>query len=229
MPAKFAPVVPPEAIVAVGQHTVGKLSERAVGRLTYQVGIGASGVVYVTVTENEGGGYFSKEPVAIDKIASVLADPLATGASFATSLLRRAFVNRSNNNGCFLAAALRHEGLIKPADGHLHACAGDWQVWADNQRHHAQTGPAPVVEEKEEEEQEEREEESPEPVEDDGDDVTGGEDADEPLQEALALAGDDPSDTAAEPDDVASLPVAEPTAVKAPGRRPDRAVRGARR
>ncbi len=73
--------------------------------------------------------------MSLDKIVTILADPLATGSSFATSLLRRCFVNRSNNIGCFLAAVLRHAGLVKPADPpHLHRCAGDWETWADNQR-----------------------------------------------------------------------------------------------
>jgi hypothetical protein len=125
MPAKSAPAAPPEAIATVAQHTVAKLSERATGRLAYQIGVGASGVVYLSVTDNEGGGYFSKEPVPLHKIQTVLANPLATGEPFATSLLRRAFVSRSNNNGCFLAAVLRHEGLLKPADTpNQHVCAG---------------------------------------------------------------------------------------------------------
>ncbi|WP_295391720.1 hypothetical protein [uncultured Thiodictyon sp.] len=214
MPAKSAPAVPPEAIAAVGQHTINKLSERAIGRLTYQIGVGASGVVYLTVTDNEGGGYFSREPVALDKIETVLATHLATGASFATSLLRRCFVNRSNNNSCFLAAALRHAGLIKAADlPNKHVCAGDWATWQDNQRHRlAQVGPVTVAEEKE----------TPKPVE--VEDVTGQVEAEEPPQEVLALAEDADS----EPDEVASPPVEEPPAVKAPGRRPDRAIRGAR-
>ncbi|WP_295577985.1 hypothetical protein [uncultured Lamprocystis sp.] len=57
--------------------------------------------MYLTVTANEGGGYFSREPVALDKIETVLSTHLATGESFATSLLRRCFVNRSNQQYVF--------------------------------------------------------------------------------------------------------------------------------
>ncbi len=222
MPAKSAPAVPPEAIAAVGQHTVSKLSERAVGRLTYQTGVGTSGTVYFTITDNEGGGYFSREPVALAKIETVLAEPLATGASFATCLLRRAFVNRSNNNACFLAAVLRHAGLVKPADPpHLHRCAGDWETWADNQRHRlakqgstaAQEAPGPMPEAPMAIE----DEEAPEPVAQDAEGPTGPDEVEEPIQEALALAEDDPSGTPGEDLDAEAPP---------PDRHPGRAARG---
>lgn len=97
MPAKSAPAVPPEPIAVVGQHSISKLSERAVGHLTYEVGIGESGVVSLTVTGNEGGGYFSREPdppgrtVAFLTVGSDLGLPIVEGrvVSEATELLKQ--------------------------------------------------------------------------------------------------------------------------------------------
>ena len=121
---------PPETITPTRTNTIPKLSERATGRITYQVGLGESGALYLAVKANEGGGYFSPEWVALARVRACLADYLGTGEAFATPLLRGAYVNRSVNNGGFLAAILRHEGLIGPAEKpHLHRCTGDWDAW----------------------------------------------------------------------------------------------------
>jgi hypothetical protein len=221
MPAKSAPAVPPEAIATVAQHTVAKLSERATGRLVYWVGFGASGVAYLSVVDNEGGGYFSKEPVPLHKIQTVLANPLATGEPFATSLLRRAFVSRSNNNGCFLAAVLRHEGLLKPAETpNRHVCSGDWDSWADNQRHRlAKAGPA-------------RAKESSAPMPEPVPELPTADDAPEPveapIQEVLGLAASEGTGTEGELDreEIPEVEDAGEDRTPTPGGRPGKAARG---
>jgi hypothetical protein len=126
---------PPETITQIRSNTIPKLSERATGRITYQVGLGASGALYLAVKANEGGGYFSPEWVPLARVRACLADHLDTEEAFATPLLRSAYVNRSVNNGGFLAAILRHEGLIGPAEKpHLHRCTGDWDAWEGDQK-----------------------------------------------------------------------------------------------
>jgi hypothetical protein len=126
---------PTEAIAPVRSNTIRKLSERSSGRIAYRVGLGESGAVYLAVTDNEGGGYYSPEWVPLSRVRACLADYLDSGEAFATPLLRAAYRNRSVNNGGFLAAILRHEGLLGPAEKpQLHRCTGDWEVWERDQR-----------------------------------------------------------------------------------------------
>ncbi|MFD2112119.1 hypothetical protein [Thiorhodococcus fuscus] len=125
----------PEPITAIEAHTIPKLSERAIGQMTYRIGIGASGTVYLAVAANQGGGYFSPEWVSITRLQEILAPYQSSGDSFPTPVLRAAYVNRSANNGGFLAAILRHTGLLTPGDPpHLHVALSDWSAWETRQR-----------------------------------------------------------------------------------------------
>ncbi|EGV27824.1 hypothetical protein ThidrDRAFT_4362 [Thiorhodococcus drewsii AZ1] len=119
-----------ETITPIRQATIAKLSERAIGRMTYQIGVGESKTVYLAVTANDGGGYFSREWIALPRIRAVLADIWDADTPFTTSLLRAVYHNKSANNGGFLAAMLRHEGLLTAADPpHLHRITSDWEAW----------------------------------------------------------------------------------------------------
>jgi redox-regulated HSP33 family molecular chaperone len=130
-----------EAITSLCQHTIPKLSERATGTLTYRVGVSESGTVYVAITANQGGGYFSPEWVSLSRIRECLAGYLDTDEVFPTKVLRGAYRNRSVNNGGFLAALLRHEHLLIAGDQpHLHRCAPDWDRWEEAQRQHPAEG-----------------------------------------------------------------------------------------
>jgi hypothetical protein len=134
-PPAATTATPTEAIAPVRSNTIRKLSERSSGRITYRIGIGEAGAVYLAVTDNEGGGYFSPEWVPLARVRACLADHLDSGEAFATPMLRGAYRNRSVNNGGFLAAILRHEGLLGPAERpQLHRCTGDWEVWERDQR-----------------------------------------------------------------------------------------------
>jgi hypothetical protein len=138
---------PAEPIAPVRLHAIRKLSERSTGRITYQVGLGESGTVYLAVKDNEGGGYFSPEWVSLARVRACLADHLDSGEAFATPLLRGAYRNRSVNNGGFLAAILRHEGLLGPAQRpQLHRCTGDWEAWERDQRRTTAGEPVKPVE-----------------------------------------------------------------------------------
>jgi len=132
---------PPDPITPIDQHTIPKLSGRAIGRMTYQIGVGESGTVYLAVTANEGGGYFSREWVAIPRLLEVVGTYLDAGEPFATPVLRDAYANRSINNGGFLAAILRHVGLLKPGDPpHLHVGGEDWVAWQEQQQRRYEAG-----------------------------------------------------------------------------------------
>jgi len=244
MPAKALPIAPPEPVSPVRQVTTAKLSERSTTRLTYEISIGHSQTVYLAITDNEGGGSFSRELVPLPHIQAVLAEPLATGASFPTTLLRRAFTSRSNCNGGFLGAALRSEGLLKIGDPpHLHQCAGDWDTWMDNQRHQlAKTGsvgvnapPAPLPERP----KVTKVEPAPAPLGEagvsTGEDAVAVDDTQEPRQEALTgdassgAAGDGDGDAAETDQENAPTPTPTPTITDQappPGRRPGKAARG---
>ena len=133
---------PLESLTPIREHSIPKLGERAIGHLVYQVAVGESGAVYLAVTGNGGSGYFSREWVALSRIREVLKPYLESGQTFATPILRPAYVNRSNNNGGFLAAILRHEGLLtaSPEQPHLHCAAGDWSAWEAEQQQQAAHG-----------------------------------------------------------------------------------------
>lgn len=134
--------LPPEPVTPLRQHAIPKLSERAMGLMTYQVGLGTSGTVYVAIVGNENGGYFSREWLPVPRILDTIHSRLDTeNPTFPTRLLRSAFVNRSNNNGGFLAALLRHEALLVPGElPHLHRCRDDWDTWIEQQRKDFEAG-----------------------------------------------------------------------------------------
>lgn len=132
---KSSPVTAPEPITPIDQHTIPKLSARAIGRMTYQIGVGDSGTVYLAVTANEGGGYFSREWIPVPRLWEQVGTYLEAGEPFPTPLLRTAYVNRSINNAGFLAAMLRHVGLLKPGDPpHWHVVGEDWIAWQSTQQ-----------------------------------------------------------------------------------------------
>lgn len=71
--------------------------------------------LYVRITANESGGYFSKEMVPFTGIEQCL-EKCAEASSFPSKAFRDAFVGRSTNNSGFLAAILREEGLLDAAE-----------------------------------------------------------------------------------------------------------------
>ncbi|WP_410499522.1 hypothetical protein [Chitinibacter sp. S2-10] len=59
-----APYIPPELCI-VKTSSAPKLSSRATGRLSYQIGyLPDRSEIYLQLTANEGGGYFSNEWLA---------------------------------------------------------------------------------------------------------------------------------------------------------------------
>lgn len=87
---------------------------------------------FISIVANESGGYFNRELVPLDKVLTSL-EHLPPEATFPTRIFRAAFQGKSVNNGGFLSAILRHEGLIAPAANasHHYVRTGDWLAWRD--------------------------------------------------------------------------------------------------
>jgi hypothetical protein len=82
--------------------------------LTYHVGSNAEDQLYLRVDSNNGGGFFSREWIALDAIA----DMLGKSPDHITSVtLSRLFERKSVNTPGFLLAVLKKEGLVEPVKG----------------------------------------------------------------------------------------------------------------
>jgi len=78
--------------------------------LEYQIGYHGDSDVYVRVVKNSGGGWFSKEWIAIQKIITVLESSKYPLTSF--TLQPPFFKGKSINTAAFIFAALKEEGLV---------------------------------------------------------------------------------------------------------------------
>ena len=83
------------------------------GCLHYRVLADSSQQLYITITGNDDGGYYSKEIVSFEKI-ELPKEP------FTSKIFKTAFVGKSTNNAGFLAAILKAEGLIAPVEDAVH-------------------------------------------------------------------------------------------------------------
>jgi hypothetical protein len=111
--------------------TTKKLGLRSTGSLSYQILADHDRKnLFIALTQNDGGGYFSKERVNIRSIEACLAVHKA-GAPFPSKALKDAYKSRSSNNAGFLTALLRALGLTAaaPTAGSKHIVAGDWDEW----------------------------------------------------------------------------------------------------
>jgi hypothetical protein len=84
--------------------------------LTYHFGCSEDRQVYIRITDNSGGGFFSEEWVKLADIQAAL-----DGAPFpVTSFpLIKLFIGKSVNTPGFLLAVLKHEGLVKLLEGKI--------------------------------------------------------------------------------------------------------------
>lgn len=110
----------------------GKLGPRSSGQIDYRIACNPTRTeLYLSISGNSGGGYFSKEWLPVDRLAKLLRQLQADGKPFATKQLKPAFVGRSVNNPPFLAAILRAEQLTSadPANPLLSRVSGDIEAW----------------------------------------------------------------------------------------------------
>lgn len=108
-----------------------KTGQRSEGKLHYRILTDESQQhIYLTITGNDGGGYYSKEIVPFEKVEQCL-QGIKTGEAISSKLFKNAFVGQSANNAGFLAAILRAEKLLLPvADSvHQHALQPNWSEW----------------------------------------------------------------------------------------------------
>lgn len=92
-----------------------KLGARAEGAIHYKVLADADRQhLYVAITANESGGYFSRERVPVDQIEECL-KATTPSKPFPSKTFKDAFVGKSSNNAGFLTAILRSEGLLGAA------------------------------------------------------------------------------------------------------------------
>jgi hypothetical protein len=111
--------------------TAKKLGKQSKGSIGYQLLTdGARKEVWLAITANDGGGYFSYEGVSLASVQTCISD-IKPEQSFPSKLLQTAFTGRSSNNAGFLAAILREEALLELAPGTegKHILSGDWAAW----------------------------------------------------------------------------------------------------
>lgn len=116
------------------QAQAAKTGERSTGRITYAVLCDADRQsLYLTLTGNESGGWFSNEIVPLTRIEEVLDALPDREQALSSKCLRPAFISQSVNNWGFLGAVLRAEQLLMPAPDaphqHVLAEADDWDTW----------------------------------------------------------------------------------------------------
>lgn len=118
-------------LIEIKRDTAPKTGLRAQGGINYAVIRDLNnGALYFTLLANTGGGYHSKELVPLSRIEACLKS-FETGKVVPAKALRDAFTGRSSNNAGFLAACLRHEGLLSafPDAPHQHQLGDDPTQW----------------------------------------------------------------------------------------------------
>jgi hypothetical protein len=113
--------------------TAPKLGLRAEGGISYHILADTDRQnLFIGITGNDSGGYFSRELVPMQKILSCL-DKCEVGMPFPSKTFKEAFTGRSSNNSGFLVAVLRAEKLLAAApDAETqHQVSGDWAAWKE--------------------------------------------------------------------------------------------------
>lgn len=119
-------------LLLIEEKRCGKISDRSTGQLTYRLLKDEEGVeAYVAIVGNESVGYFSREPVSVLRIHQCLQAAVKVAKAIPSQRLRQVFKGQSVNNGGFLAAILRAEGILAPSPDNAfqHVLAGDAAEW----------------------------------------------------------------------------------------------------
>jgi len=87
-------------------------------------------LLYIAIVHNDGGGCYSRETVAFNKVELCL-QKVDINKPIASKLFEQAFIGKSANNAGFMAAILRAEHLLIPAPNtaHQHTVQPDWAPW----------------------------------------------------------------------------------------------------
>ncbi len=108
-----------------------KIGQRSKGDIHYRILTDQSlKQLYLFITSNDDGGYYSKEVVPFEKIEQCLKDS-KPNIPLSSKLFKSAFIGRSSNNAAFLAAILRNEKLITPVVDAVrkHSIQPGWEGW----------------------------------------------------------------------------------------------------
>ncbi|MFC0168130.1 hypothetical protein ACFFKC_08560 [Pseudoduganella danionis] len=122
----------PQPYILLKTATANKLGKNSAGGIAYRVLADTDRKnLYITITGNDGGGYFSREVVPFSQVEKCLTDWPDAGKALPSKLFKTAFVGRSSNNAGFLAAILRAEDLLTAApDAETqHVRHGDMATW----------------------------------------------------------------------------------------------------
>lgn len=120
----------------IATHSAPKASRHGDGFITFHVLRDTANNLYLMLAGNDRAGYFSREPVALERIQQCINGLKADQPVFA-KVFRSAFITgRSANNPGFLASCLRHLGLLGGMSGatHRHQLSGDWSAWQTSMR-----------------------------------------------------------------------------------------------
>lgn len=120
------------ALLSLKLAQAAKTGKYASGRITYRVLADTERTqIFLSLVENEGGGWFSSEMVPFARVEELLASTGDSSLPLLAKQFRQAFVSRSANNAGFLVAVLRAEGLLGPAPetANQQIRTGDWDAW----------------------------------------------------------------------------------------------------
>ena len=103
------------SIRIIKKSTCPKLSSRAKGELTYHIGHDDKNKsLLFRVTANSGGGFFSKEWIALDDIVSTIDEQ--DSDTYKAIIFIPLYASKVANNHGFLAAALRSESVLESVE-----------------------------------------------------------------------------------------------------------------
>lgn len=125
----------------IHQNECNTLAPSSSSKLTYQVGVDDQTFqLYIRISENSGGGFFSYEWVSLEKIQNIISKQPAK-QSFRSLVFKEAYVSRGANNSGFLGAALRGLGIVdavsKSPFNHI---AGDMSAFTKSMQAHIKDG-----------------------------------------------------------------------------------------
>lgn len=121
---------PATPYITLKSATASKLGKHANGSISYTVVCSPDRTaLFVAITGNSSGGYFSREYVPFDGVQELVAK--LDQSAFPSKPLKAAFTGKSSNNAGFLAAILHAEGLLTraPDNETKHVMSNDWGNW----------------------------------------------------------------------------------------------------
>jgi hypothetical protein len=121
----------PAIYLSLKSGKANKSGQRSQGYIHYRVLTDPDQhLLYLTITSNDGGGYFSKEVVPFDRVEQCL-HGVNINTPITSKLFKNSFIGQSANNAGFLTAILSAEKLIAKVEGvaHQFLIQPEWSSW----------------------------------------------------------------------------------------------------